>query len=79
MIGVPFTHHNRLHLPAGKTDIEVKCKTQTWGLADFQKLGYEQETQVLPAATIDELLGWGRALLRIPTSGRRSGAQRRRR
>ena len=66
MLGVPYTHHNRLHLPSGKSDIAINCGGKVMGLADFQTLGYEVGSQVLPPAGIDEVLEWGRALLGIP-------------
>ena len=66
MLGVPYTHHNRLHLPAGLDDIAIRCGNATMGLKDFQKLGFEVGSRVLPPAGIKEVLEWGRTLLDIP-------------
>ena len=65
MLGVPFTRDNHFHLPAGKTDISVNCNGKTMGLADFQRLGYESGSKVLPAAGIEQVLQWGRDLLQM--------------
>ena len=66
MIGVPYLHSNKLYLPG--SDIQIRCGNETWGIKDFQKLGYEKNTQILPPANIDMVLQWGRDLLGIPAT-----------